>query len=196
MILAALTLAALFALLYDPSQRLCNYIYAKMYGNILLFAVNHWWGDKSLFYGIIYVLVTGIVLATVIALVAGIIEHRQNSWRGAAFIALAAWAFALFCYFNMGKHDAYDLVCIAEGAILFWAGLTAGLLAPYVKNMGIAIVLSGLWLSQSAFRVYHYVWEHPVMEWLNWKLPPVLGITAFLLIGLLQRRQLYRDCRP
>lgn len=196
MILAGLIFAALFALFYPQPERVIKYIYAKLYGNILLFSVNHWWGSTSRVYEVTYACVTAVILGTVLAIVIGALRLKQHSYRGAALLALAFLTFGRWCYVHIEHPQFSDAIGIIEGSILLWAAMCLGYLVPYMKETGLAATLTGLWFCQSMFRIWFYVsGPSEWFLWLNWKLPPLLGISAFLLIGWLGRQRIYAPVR-
>jgi|SRR5882757_9494747 len=200
MVLLALIFAALYALYWPQPDRVVKFIYAKLYGNLIGLLVHYRWPDKdgqsSVEYGLAYTLITAAILGTIIAITVEAVQRKQRSWRGSAFMGLIAWSVALLCFFNTSPVKPLDMVRIAEGAILLWAALTLGCLAPYMDNFALATVLAWWWFAQALFRTYFYVFEtNDVMLWLNWKLPPLLGFIAFLLLGWVSRQRIYAAAR-
>lgn len=196
MILGAALVSILFALFYPQPERVVKWLYSQLYGTILLFAINRWYGDGSKVYLATYAVVTAIILGTVLAIVLGSLRLKQHSYRGAALLALAFLTFGRWCYVHIEHPQFSDCIGITEGSILLWAAMCLGYLVPYMKETGLAATLTGLWFCQSMFRIWFYVsGPSEWFLWLNWKLPPLLGISAFLLIGWLGRQRIYAPLR-
>lgn len=197
MILAAITVSLLVALFYPQPQLVVRYLYAQLYGTLLLFAVNWRAGDTSTAYLAAYATVTAVILATVGRIVWDAVLTRQNSWKAVGIVSVLAVTLGRMAFLGLGRlAEAHDYIVIVEGTLLFAAGLTVGFLAPYVERMGLAFLLAGLWMAQSFFRL-GFALHITDGQWMenNWRVPPALGISAFLLIGWLGRRRLKQTLR-
>jgi hypothetical protein len=184
-ILAALTASCLFALAWPQPKPITCYLYAKLLGNLTLFAINALLGDSSNTYLVCYLLVTGIILLAVAGIVLDGIRSAQNSFKPLGPILVLSGALIRLATLALG-HPAHiqDMVGIAEGAFLFAAGMSYGCLAPYLERTYLALVLGGLWIAQAFWRIGLYV-HLPAWRSFDWRVPPLLGVIAYLLLGLL-----------
>jgi len=135
-------------------------------------------GDTSLEYLTAYAVMTGLILTCVVW-----IASEGLSYRSAGFASVLALTVARMAYVSLG-HPAkgYEWVQLTEAGILLWAALCVGGRAPYVRNGAVSLVLALLWLAQAFFRLGFIL---HLESWLpyNWRVPPILGIVAFLIVG-------------
>ena len=197
MILAAVIASILFALFYPQPSRVVLYLYACLYGDLVIFAANQFWGDTSKVYAVAYAVMTGLILLAIGNIVLEAVRTRQNSYKALGLVFVLSVTLGRLCFAGLG-HQAhyYDFIGIIEGAFLFGAGLTIGYLAPYLERTSLGLTLACLWLGQSFWRLGFYLHVESA-EWLrlNWRIPPLLGILGFSLLGWLSRRRIYAACR-
>jgi len=144
----------------------------------VIWGVERFSGDTSLEYLTAYAVMTGLILTCVVW-----IASEGLSYRSAGFASVLALTVARMAYVSLG-HPAkgYEWVQLTEAGILLWAALCVGGRAPYVRNGAVSLVLALLWLAQAFFRLGFIL---HLESWLpyNWRVPPILGIVAFLIVG-------------
>jgi hypothetical protein len=152
---------------------------------VVVFPAGRLLGDTSVPYSVIYAILTGIVLASVVRIAWNTATTRQNSWRAAAIVGVLAITVGHVAFKEL-DHPAryYDWIGIVEASVLFWAALVIGATAPYIGRWKVAFTLALLWFGQAWFR-YGFYTHLPDKFWLtlNWRVPPLLCITGFILIG-------------
>jgi hypothetical protein len=169
--------AVLFAL-WRSTGRLRHYFAAQAIATPILFALAPW--DTTRLYLWAYAILTGLILAAIVSLV-----WDFKYWRGMAIAAVLALSVGHLAFAWLpGAPKPSDIVGITEGAILFWGGLVLGGTAPYRAKPLLSLVLAWLWFAQALFRWGFYL-HLPSETWLrmNWRVPPILCIVAFLIVG-------------
>jgi hypothetical protein len=177
-----LEFAILFAL-WRSDGRLRWYFLSQATATPILSVTARLYSDTSTTYLWAYTILTGLILACVVAL-----AWEFRYWRGMAIAGVLALAVGHFAELGLVwpiKH--YEAVGLAEGAILFWAALVLGGTAPYRARPAISFTLALLWFAQALFR-WGFILNLPSEEWLaaNWFVPPVLCIVAFVIVGVLR----------
>jgi hypothetical protein len=184
-----LVLVSLSLALWQSCGRIRLYLLSCLLADAILFPLGRFAKDTSHLYAWAYAVLTGLILLVVAWIVLEALRKHQNSWKALGIVGVLSVALGRAAMLGIG-HTAryYDWIGILEGCCLFAAGLTYGCLAPYLERTSIALVLSGLWLSQSFFRIGYYVLNPAWAKW-NWRIPPIIGTCGFLLIALLSRQR-------
>lgn len=191
MILVALTIAGLFALYYPQPQCVSRYLWAKVVGNLILFAVDWLWNDTSKVFLWFYAAVTAMILYMVARIVIAALGTMENHWKAVGAVTVLSVTLARLSFVGLG-HPAgvKEIVSILEGVALFASALFIGVLAPRLERTGLAFTLAGCWLAQSFCRIGFYVhFTSALARRLDWRVFPAIGITGFLLIGMIARRR-------
>lgn len=155
---------------------------------MVLFPVAWLAGTSSITYRIVYSLLTAFILLAVARIVTEAISEKQNSWRGAALAGVLAITLGRLAWVGMPAIKYYSVIGIVEGVCLFWAGICLGYLAAHTHRWDIALTLAILWILQALFRFGFYL-HYPTWMAFNWRIPPVLAASAFVIIGLLGQRR-------
>lgn len=184
-----------FALWNWPPRCVSLYLWAQLIYALTVFPVNHFWHDTSLVYTFVYVSATALVFAAIANIVLGAVRTRQNSWKAFGIVGVLSVTLGRLAVLGLA-HPAryYDWIGIIEGCFLFAAALTLGAVAPYLERTDLALVLAGLWFAQAWFRIGFYLHLEEWGKW-NWRVPPLLGIVGFVLVGAFSRRRFVRLVR-
>jgi hypothetical protein len=161
------------------------YFVAQAAYALVVFPARFFLSDTSVFYAIIYATMTGVVLLSIVRIAWNAVITRQNSWRAVAIVGLLSVTVGRVAFMEL-DHPAryYDCIGIIEASALFWAALVLGAVSPYIIRWKVSFTLAILWFCQSWFR-YGFYTHIPDKFWLalNWRIPPVLCIIGFILIG-------------
>ena len=189
--LALIVVALVFALYWPQPKCLARYLWAQLAYALTVLPVLWLWPETSMVYAAVYVLFTGIILATVLGIAWESIGANWKALGAAITLSLTLGHVA----FTGLAHKArwYDWVGITEGVILFGAALIVGYAAPRLKFWDVSLTLAFLWMGQALFRWGFYL-HLPDKLWiyLNWVVPAWLGIIAFTLLGWRGRAHLRR----
>jgi hypothetical protein len=189
--LALIITALLFALYWPQPKCLARYLWAQLTYALVIFPVNYFWGDGSLAYAMVYVLFTGIILATVMGIAW---EALGTNWQALGAMFVVCLTIEHYAIAGLGHAPRwYDWIGITEGVILFGAAMIVGWTAPRMKLWDVSLTLAFLWFGQALFRWGFYL-HLPDKLWLtlNWIVPAWLGIVAFTIVGWRGRAHLRR----
>lgn len=179
-----LTAAILYALWQSLPKPLFWYLVWQLIYTLTVFATaSFFYADTTWQYALVFSAFTVPILWCVCRLTWDSVQWHKAKWLALLTGLLAAIALARLAYLGFPRPIAYwDWIALATGFLLSFAGVSAGLSLPYVPQKRVLAVLTCLWLAQSfwqfGFPQYFHSWVR-----LNWDIPPLLCIVAFLFIG-------------
>lgn len=174
------------------SKRENLYFYAQAFYLCLTELYVLAFDDRSLAYGVVYELLTGIILLAVILIT---VENRPKPL--VAFIGCCSAAVVfLRAYEALAKPLRYfGWGYLVEGSFLIGCGFI--LIFCYVENYfkkrlkrHVVLTLGLLWVLLGLFRLgFVLQLDSPIWLRMNWVVPSWLAVAAFILVGIYGRKE-------